>query len=113
AHRPARDAELLVRRARADDVCRCELAGDQPGIGFVDAPRLGRSFANELDPKPLHAAREQLRNERRGALRLCIEHGVAAADVDDHGMYEPDAIAQCDLMALARSAARAKVAAVR
>ena len=71
------------------------------------------ALAHELDAEPAHAAREQLGHEARRALGLGVEHGVAAADVDDHRMHEADAIAQRDLVALARATAGAEVAAVR
>jgi len=44
---------------------------------------------DQLDPEPVHAARDQVGHEARGALRLRVEHGVAAADIDHHGCTSP------------------------
>ena len=55
-------------------------------------------------------AAAQLREELHRALRTRVEHGVAAADVGLDGMVHAGAIAQRDLVAIARATARAVVA---
>jgi hypothetical protein len=86
-------------------------AGDQGAVGSKDARGLGAGLADQLDPEAADAAGHQARDEGRGALGLGVEDGVAAADVDEDGVDETDAIAEGDAVLLAGAATAPVVAA--
>ena len=86
--------------------------GEQLDVGAQDAFGFVTAFTHELHAEPPHPTFQQPRHQRCCALGLCVEDRVATADVDDDRVIQPLAIAQGDLLLLARSAAGLEVSPV-
>ena len=78
------------------DVSRTDAPESEVLIGLQDALRLGPALPNELYPQPGDASEPLY--ETWSALGARVEHGVAAADVDDDGVNALLLVAEADSM---------------
>src|SRR6187397_2523528 len=79
-------AVTLVDRGCLERGGRAQLAGQELLVGRKRVFHLVGPLPHELDAEAPDSELEQLGYERCRALGKGIEHGVAAADVDDHRM---------------------------
>src|SRR5690606_38696382 len=107
-----RDAVALVDGRSFQGGGGADLACQKLPVGGQRALDLPGPFPNELDAKSSDPELEQTRDQRRGALGERVEDGVAAADVDDHGMVVAGIVTERDAMLFARAPAGSVVGAV-
>src|SRR5207245_9644460 len=107
------DAVFLQGTDVLDDRLRATRAAEKIRVRAEDARRLGGRLPDQLHAEAAHAQPEQRPKAGGGALRPGVEDGVAAADVDDDGMGDAEAVAELEEVLLAGPAAVAEIAGVR
>ena len=74
-------------------------------IKSSNLPQLTPAFVEKLQPKVPHSVGEQIGNNLRPALRHCVEKRIPTADVGLERMLDLQAVAELDVVCVARTAA--------
>ena len=110
---PARDAELIEQFQLPPELGAGDFAAQQPAV-LAERPRhLLRGFVEEFHAEMPHAQLHHPRDILRAGLGQRVEDRVAAADVRLHRMLRAHAIAQFQVVPVARAAAVPEIRAVR
>src|SRR5687768_9393494 len=100
------DAVALMRGGFLQNRLGAQLSIQKLLIGLQCTRYFVGSLPHELDAKTADAELEQLWHEWRRALRLSVEHGVAATHVHHDGMLVARIVAEGDAVFFTRTPAR-------